>query len=91
MASLLFDYAAIEAATKTLEPAKDLLRMAVEYGYPSDRVQPLLELYDQRIARGKTKQYAKYSLYAAGACCVLFFLYRRGIFVISSNHLRHPR
>ena len=91
VASLLFDYAAIEAATKTLEPAEDFLRMAVEYGYPSERVQPLLELYDHRIAWGKTKQYCKYCFFGASACSVLFFLYRRGIFVISSKHLKHPQ
>jgi len=56
VASLLFDYAAIEAATETLESAEEILQMAQQYGYPSDKVQPLLNLYNRRIAWRKTKR-----------------------------------
>lgn len=34
VASLLFDYAAIEATTATLESAKGVLDLALKYGYP---------------------------------------------------------
>src|SRR5258706_359758 len=51
--SLLFDYAAIEAATNILESAKGLLAMAVEYGYPADRVEAQIKVYDHRIAVAK--------------------------------------
>jgi tetratricopeptide (TPR) repeat protein len=54
IASLLFDYAAIEAATNILESAKGLLAMAVEYGYPADRVEAQIKEYDQKIASAKT-------------------------------------
>ena len=64
VASLLFDYAAIEAGTRTLESAKQMLRMAVNYGYPEDKVQPLIKLYDHRIAMRKVGQYSFYTFIA---------------------------
>ena len=87
VASLLFDYAAIEAGTKTLESAERILRMAVDYGYPSDKVQPLLELYDRRIVWRKVKQDGFYVLLAVGAIGLLVFLYKKRIFVLSSRDL----
>lgn len=80
VASLLFDYAAIEAATGTLESAKRILQMAVEYGYPMQNVQPLMKLYDRRIAWRKTKQYSSYAGVAMLGAVLLWWLYRRGIF-----------
>lgn len=91
VASLLFDYAAIEAATKTLESAEGLLQMAVQYGYPSEKVQPLMNIYDKRIAWRKTKQYTTYVLIGAALIGLLVILYKRGIFVISSRDLKRPR
>jgi len=64
VASLLFDYAAIEAATNILESAKGLLKMAEEYGYPADRVEAQIKLYDRKIAWRKTKQYIFYAFVA---------------------------
>lgn len=91
VASLLFDYAAIEAVSTTLESAKSILEMAMEYGYPSDKVQPLVNLYDRRIAWRKTKQYAFYGLIGVGFLALLYLLYKRGIFVLSSRDLKHRR
>lgn len=91
VASLLFDYAAIEAATATLESAEQLLQMAVEFGYPSEQVQPLIKLYDGKIAWRKTKQTVEYFLLGAAAIGVLIELYKRGIFVISSRDLKKKR
>jgi tetratricopeptide (TPR) repeat protein len=88
VASLLFDYAAIEAGTKTLESAKQILRLAVSYGYPPDKVDPLMKLYDHRIAMRKTGQYAFYSFIACAALGLLFLLYKKGILVLSSRDLK---
>ena len=56
VASLLFDYATIEAGTGTLESARGLLKMAADYGYPADRINPLLDQYAGiiRVAKLKT-------------------------------------
>jgi len=88
VASLLFDYAAIEAGTRTLESAKRILGMAVSYGYPDDKVQPLMKLYDHRIIMRKSGQFAFYTFIAVGAAGLLFLLYKKGIFVLSSRDLR---
>jgi tetratricopeptide (TPR) repeat protein len=88
VASLLFDYAAIEAATGTLESAENILRMAVNYGYPPEQVQPLMAMYDRRIAWRKVQQYGFYSVLALCGLGLLYLLYRKGIFVLSSRDLR---
>jgi tetratricopeptide (TPR) repeat protein len=87
VASLLFDYAAIEAGTRTLESAERILGMAVHYGYPSDKVEPLMKIYDRRIAWRKAQQYGFYTLLALGGVTLLVVLYKKGIFVLSSRDL----
>lgn len=88
VASLLFDYAAIEAANGTLESAEYILRLAVDYGYPPEQVQPLMKTYDRRIAWRKTKQYSFYTLLGAGGIGLLVFFRTRGILVISRRELQ---
>jgi hypothetical protein len=88
VASLLFDYAAIEAGTRTLESARGVLKMAVEYGYPPDQVEPLMKLYDQRIAWRKAKENAVYITGGIILLALLYLLYKRGIFVLSSKDLK---
>lgn len=88
VASLLFDYAAIEAATGTLEFAEKVLHMSVDYGYPPEQVQPLIAMYDRRIVWRKVQQYGFYGVLALCGLGVLYLLYRRGIFVLSSRDLR---
>jgi tetratricopeptide (TPR) repeat protein len=88
VAGLLFDYAAIEAATETLESAEKILQMAREYGYPSDKIQPLLELYNRRIAWRKTKRDIFYTSLAVGVVCLFVYWYKKGIFVLSSRDLK---
>jgi tetratricopeptide (TPR) repeat protein len=85
VASLLFDYAAIEAATNILESAKGLLKMAVEYGYPPERVQPMIRIYDGKIAARKMSQNILYGFLFLVAIGVLIFLYKVEIFVFSSK------
>ena len=92
VASLLFDYAAIEAATRTLESAKGLLKLAQDYGYPAANIERLNQIYDQRIAWRKIRQYTRNTLIglAIGTMLVLLLrsLYKRGIFVLSSKDLK---
>jgi len=87
VASLLFDYAAIEAGTRTLESAKQILLMAESFGYPPEKVEPLVKLYDQRIAWRKTKQYSFYSLLGIAGVGFLYVLYRKKILVLSYKDL----
>ena len=87
VASLFFDYAAIEAGTRTLESAKQILQMAENFGYPSEKVQPLIKLYDRRIAWRKTKQYSFYGLIGVAGVGLLYVLYQKKIFVLSSKDL----
>ncbi len=89
VASLLFDYAAIEAATRTLESAKGVLQMSLEYGYPADKIQPLVKLYDRQIAWRKTKGYALYGMLGVAFVALLYLLYQGKIFVLSSRDLKH--
>lgn len=88
VASLLFDYAALEAATRTLESARGVLQMALEYGYPADKVQPLLKVYDRRILVRNISGYAAYALIATTFLALLYLLYKRKIFVLSSRELK---
>jgi len=89
VAALLFDYAAVEAATRTLESAEKLLNLSAEYGYPIEKIQPLIKLYDHKIALRKTKQWVFYSLIGACVIGLLAYLYKRGIFVLSSKDLKN--
>lgn len=91
VASLLFDYAAIEAATNILESAQGLLKTAVEYGYPAERVEAQIKLYDRKIARRKTEQYVGYTFLTILAIGVPILLYKKGIFVLSSKDLQKGR
>jgi hypothetical protein len=88
VASLLFDYAAIEAGTRSLESAKGVLNMALKYGYPPDQVEPLMKLYDQRIAMRRMRDGAFYFAIGVAFLGLLFALYKKGIFVLSSKDLK---
>jgi tetratricopeptide (TPR) repeat protein len=75
VASLLFDYAAIEAGTGTLEGASGLLKMAAEYGYPAGRINPLLEKYAATIRFARLKK----NFYIGAACFAVVGLIAYGI------------
>jgi len=49
VAGLLVDYAALTAATHTLEGARDLLQLAAEFGAPAEQTQPLLARFDRIV------------------------------------------
>lgn len=55
VASLLYDYAIIQAATHSLESARELLKMAADFGYPESRLAPLLREYDQTIIGARVR------------------------------------
>jgi tetratricopeptide (TPR) repeat protein len=78
VASLLFDYAAIEAATRTLESADEVLSLATQYGYPSNQVEPLRRLYENRIQWANAKKYLIYALIGASAIGFLLYCLKRG-------------
>ncbi len=88
VASLLFDYAAIEARTRSLEAAKKVLEIALKYGYPPAKIDPLVKEFDQKIDRRKLQRYALYSLIGVAIIGLLVLLYKRGIFVLSSEDLK---
>ena len=88
VASLLYDYASIEAATHSMESAKHILKMATDFGYPAAKVNALNKEFDRRLAWERVKSYLLYFL--VGAVCVglLVLLCKRGIFVLSSKDLK---
>jgi tetratricopeptide (TPR) repeat protein len=53
VASLLYDYAAIEAATQSMESARHILKMATDYGYPPAKANALDRELDHRLARAR--------------------------------------
>jgi tetratricopeptide (TPR) repeat protein len=85
VASLLFDYAAIVAATNTLETAKTLLNLAVKYGYPTAKVESQLKLYDHKIAYRKAKLYMWFIIPIALGVGILRYLSRRASSVVSTS------
>ena len=88
VASLLFDYAAIEAATRSMESAKHILKMATDYGYPAAKVVALSNEFDRLLAWAKFKTYAMYGVIGLMVVGLLVFLYKRKIFVLSSKDLK---
>jgi tetratricopeptide (TPR) repeat protein len=78
VAGLLFDYAAIEAARNTLESARELLQMALDFGYPPDQVQPLLKLYKHRIFWRETRDNAETAaLWSLPILLIAFLIFRK--------------
>lgn len=91
VASLLFDYATIEAVFRSMESAKHILKMAGEYGYPAPKIEALTADFDRRLAWRKAGNYALVGLGLAFGVGVLVLLYRRGIFVLSSKDLQRNK
>jgi tetratricopeptide (TPR) repeat protein len=90
VASLLFDYAAITAATHSLEAAKEVLKMAMEFGYPADRVQPLLARYDRIITIASIRQWLIYLSIALFVVVFLIYAVKRGWITMSRSPRTHP-
>lgn len=87
VASLLYDYAAIEAANRSMESAKHILKFASQYGYPEPKIALLTAEFDRRLWWAGFRMNA---LIVAGCLigvALLVVLYRRGIFVLSRRDL----
>jgi len=90
VASLLFDYAAILAATATLESAKQVLQMAVEFGYPVDKVQPLLARYDRIIRLSSIRQGMIYGSIALSVIAFLVYAVRQKWITVTRSAGKTP-
>jgi tetratricopeptide (TPR) repeat protein len=76
VASLLFDYAELEAATGTLEAALEILHLAAQYGYPMERITPLLSKYAWTIRFAWVRPYLFIGVILILAA-LIFFKWRR--------------
>jgi tetratricopeptide (TPR) repeat protein len=77
VASLLYDCAAIEAATGTLESARDLLVMARDFGYPRARLDPLLKEYGEIITTAKVRRWIFYGAIVVTVLALIIYSRRR--------------
>jgi TPR repeat protein len=71
VAALLFEFAQLEAASATLESAKDVLELSLAYGYSPERIRPLISRYNRMIL---LRQFRYYSLHVALVAACLFLL-----------------
>lgn len=90
VASLLYDYAAIDAASSSMESAKNILNLAAEYGYPPTKIEVLQKDFDRRLSWRKTQDYFNFALLGAFGVGILWLLHKRGIFVLSRKDLKRP-
>jgi len=82
VASLLYDYAVIDAVANSMESANIILSLAAEYGYPMAKIDPLRKDFDQRLAWRRTKDHIIYAFFGAIGIAVLWWLRRQGHFVL---------
>ncbi len=82
VASLLYDYAAIEAVTTSIQSAQHILKMATQYGYPDFKAMALSKELARRLIWERVKFWG---LIGIAVVAVLALLYKRGNFVIWSK------
>jgi hypothetical protein len=87
VASLLFDYALMVAATQTVEAAAELLKMALQYGYPPEQVNRLLQEYDHTIRKAKIRQGLFYGAVVAALILLIVYALKRRWIYFSRRHL----
>jgi hypothetical protein len=87
VASLLYDYATIEAATHTLEPAVELLKMAAHFGYPAARIEPLLKEYERTILMATIARWLVWGAAAFAVIALLIYARHRKWLVMSRKEL----
>ena len=80
VASLLFDYAVLEAALGTLESAKSLLVLAKEFETSPGRIDSLIAQYDRIIRRALIWFWFKVILAISAPIALLVYFYKRGWF-----------
>lgn len=56
VASLLYDYAALEAVGNAFESARDLMKMALDFGYPAVQGEEVLKNYNRQLASAPAKK-----------------------------------
>ncbi len=88
VASLLLDYAAVTAATHSLESANELLAMAVDFGASEERVQPLIIDYERLIRLALVRQWLKYACIALVLIGLIRYSGKRRWIVLSRSSLR---
>ncbi len=88
VAGLLVDLGAIETATGTLETAKEILGLALQFGAPNAQVQPLIEQFERTIWWHHARTNAMIGAGVVAFLVLLWFLYKRGIFVLSAKDLK---
>lgn len=85
VASLLYDYAAIEAVITSMQSAQHILKMAANYGYPASKATALSKELDRWLLWERIKFWGLLGILAVA---LLTVLYKRGIFVLSSRDLK---
>jgi hypothetical protein len=83
VASLLYDYATIMAATRTLESTIELLNMAAHFGYPASRIAPLLKKYERTIFMTRIAQWTMWVAVAFAVIALLIYARHRKWIVMS--------
>ena len=83
VAGLLYDFAAIQAATRSLESARDLLLMARDFGYPRSRLDPLLKEYGEIITTAHVRRWIFYGAIVVTVVALIIYDRRRRATVIT--------
>jgi tetratricopeptide (TPR) repeat protein len=78
VASLLWDLAGLEAGTHTLESAIQLLTMAQDFGYPRERVAPMILRYSNIIRMAQIRRWVVYSICGSAFLAFIVYAIRRG-------------
>jgi hypothetical protein len=87
VAGLLYDYAMIEAASRTLESAVELLRMAAHFGYPAARIEPLVKEYERTIFMATIAHWLVWGAAVFAVIVLLIYARHRKWLVISRKEL----
>jgi len=87
VASLLYDYGVIEAATGTLETSVELLNMAAGFGYPRARIDPLVKQYERTILMASLRRWLSYGAAALAVIALLAYALRRRWILVSRTGL----
>jgi tetratricopeptide (TPR) repeat protein len=88
VASLLFDYAALDAVLNSMESAGGVLKMAGEYGFPVAKVDALAADFERRLRWADFRFYTLCFAIGVAVLWVLKQLRRRGLFVLSSRDMK---
>jgi tetratricopeptide (TPR) repeat protein len=88
IASLLFDYGLMIASTGTVEGAAELLKMALQYSYPPERIDPLLREYERIVRKAKIRQRLFYASIVAALTLLVIYAVKRRWIHLSKRHMQ---